>query len=310
MSDDPIVYVRDGVTTYRASSLALCPRAFIYARQGHPSRIPPNLQIAFDYGKAHEEDVISMVERRFKTPVINQQAEVCLPISLDPPIQVLGHIDGVINDQLLEVKCLNHENTEKFLFNPNAFLGYVAQVSAYIHGWNLVPDRKLDSVLFAIWDKEEEELHTRTLAIPDLRPLADIELSIMIHEADWIDYQSKDVTPVCTTNSFCPFYYLHEDELIDDPVLEADCIALTTLQDRIASLNRLEAIIKGKIKTRLGDGEFTKGRVGVFKFSYSEYTSKRLDTKAAGKYLKEVGKYDEYVKETPTTRLVVERVGE
>lgn len=308
MSDDPIVYVRDGITTYRASSLSLCPRAFIYARQGHPSRVPQNLQVAFDYGKSHESDVISMVEKRFKTSVTYQQAEVVLPVSIDPPLQILGHIDGVIKEQLLEIKCLNHDNTEKFLTNPGLFPGYVTQVSAYAHAWNLRQSLHLTSVLFAIWDKEEEELHTRTLTLPDLTTPDSIQQIILSHELNYSLYQSEDILPTCTTTTYCPYYYLHEDEIINDPDLEAECISLSSIQTRLATLNRLEAIVKGKIKTRLSNGGLTKGRVGGFKFSYSEYETKRLDTKKAGAYLKEVGKYDEFVSKTPATRLVVEEV--
>lgn len=312
----PIVYRERDHTYYRASGLTTCPRAFIYARQGHPSAVPPSLEEAFKFGRDHEDEVVEMLIRRGYN-VHDRQRE--LTLSITPTVSIIGHIDGIVTSfksaphpyAILEIKCLNHENTEKFLNDPLHFPAYIAQVSSYYYAALESPTYPegipVETILFAIYDKDEKELHTTLFHPVNNSRLALVDL-IQEREVAWLDYQSADQMPTCQTKTFCPYWQLHEDEVIDDPELEANCISLTSIQHRMEALARLETIVKTRIKTHLSESSVTKGRVGQFKFSYSEFTSKRLDTRAAAAYLKSIQHYSEFVKETASTRLEVKVV--
>lgn len=309
MSDDrPIVYVEDGITTYRASALSICPRAFIYARQGHPSRVPKNLLEAFQYGTDHEDAVLEMAVRRGYN-ISHRQFEVLLHVSTT--VRIVGHIDGYattfkatpIPRSVMEVKCLNHENTEKFCTDPDSFPGYMLQAKSYIMGM------EAEQVIFLIYDKDEDQLHEVKISRSELDAY-ELSLAIMDREQAWHYFQSEDVWPKCITTSFCPYYYLHEDELIDDEELERNFQVYSALQNQISHLEKLGAIVKGKIKDHLSEAAISKGKVGEFKFSYSEFTTRRLDVPRVSEFLKKDGRYDEFVKEVASTRLVVDKVDE
>lgn len=310
LSDNPIVYLTESGTNYRASSLTTCPRAFIYARQGHPTRIPPNMQVAFQFGIDNEDMVLEMLAKRGYS-LESGQDEVILDLA--PDLHIVGHIDAFtdryrhvkIPASIIEVKCLNHENTEKFLNDPHgSFPYYMAQSSAYVHGAGA------DQVIFAIYDKDEKELKEVALIKDNLPSLADLTALVMEREAAWGNYQAADQWPVCNSKAFCPYYYLHEDEVIDNKDLEDACAVLTSIQTRLANLKALEEKVKTRIKAGLVEDGLNKGRVGAYKFSYSEYTTNRLDTKKASAILKDINRYEECVNSTATNRLEVKKVDE
>lgn len=309
----PIVYIEDGFTNYRASSLTMCPRAFIHARQGYPPLIPPKLQEAFDYGTEHESEVLGMLMARGYELEALQETILLPVISGATNARIVGHIDGASVPHLVEVKCLNHENTELFRDNPDNFPYYVAQVSSYVHGWNRVhhPDRELNSVLFAIYDKDEKELHEVYLGKDELLSVESLALLVGDREFAWTEYQLQDEMPTCIkSNSFCPYFHLHEEsDVISDPTLENLLVVYEALDGQIKKLSRLQEEAKKRIKDYLSDGSApAKGVCGGFRYSYSEYSSNRLNTQAASTYLKDVGKYNDYLKVIPSTRLSVERV--
>lgn len=310
MSDNPIVYLTPSGTNYRASSLTTCPRAFIYARQGHPKRTPPNLQKVFDFGHDNEAMVLEMLTRRGYSLDFGQQE---VSITIFPDLHIVGHIDAFtdryrhtrIPSSVVEVKCLNHENTEKFLNDPHGqFPYYMAQASAYVNATSS------DQVIFAIYDKDEKELKEVAIIRDNLPSLADLSTLVLERETAWGNYQAADQWPVCNTKAFCPYYYLHEDEVIDNPNLEDSFIVLTSIQTRLAGLKSLEEKVKTRIKAGLVEDGLNKGRVGAFKFSYSEYTTTRLDTKKASAILKDINRYEECVNSTATNRLEVKKVDE
>lgn len=316
MSDDQPahVYSVGGITNYRASGLLTCPRAAIYARQGHPRNIPKPMQAAFDYGTEHEEAVVEMLHRRGYN-VFAMQAETDLQIT--ETVHIVGHIDGIADSckatpiprSLIEIKCLNHDNTEKFLNEPASFPYYIAQVSAYFHGLNSEPDNPpIEQVIFAIWDKDESQLHIATFK--GVWTFAQLKKHVLDLELVWAEYQGADNMPSCTKTTFCPYWQLHEDETetINDERLEAELATYAALKKRIESLEHLQKIVTNRTKDYITGKGYSKGRVGGFKFTYSSFTSERLNTVKVKKLIKELDRTAEFITETPGTRLVVERI--
>lgn len=266
------------------------------------------MQAAFDYGIEHEDEVLEILTRRGYT-LESSQFEIMLEIA--PDLRIIGHIDAAttfyrhtrIPSSVVEVKNLNHENTEKFLDDPvKHFPYYMAQAAAYVIGYGA------EQVLFAIYDKDEKELKEVAIPITDLPSIDDLTALVFEREAAWGNYQAADQWPVCNSKQFCPYSYLHEDEVIDNKNLEDACAVLTSIQARLANLKALEEKVKTRIKAGLVEDGINKGRVGAYKFSYSEYTTDRLDTKKAKAILQEINRYEECINSTPSTRLEVKKV--
>src|SRR6185312_16356580 len=94
--DGAIVYEQHKSTYYRASSLGICPTAFIFARQGHEEIIPKPMQEAYDAGHDNEPIILDRLRRK-GFDIVGNQTAVFLPIADNPDnthVRVVGHFDG------------------------------------------------------------------------------------------------------------------------------------------------------------------------------------------------------------------------
>ena len=306
----PSVYTKDSITYYRASSLSQCPRTFIFARQGHVPRIPHTLQEAFTYGIEHEEYVVDMLKQR-GAEITDQQLEVELKVS--PTIRIIGHIDGIIGSSILEIKCLSHDNVEKFRDDRERFFPYyMTQISVYMHSLRL-------PALFAIYDKDEDSLHTINVPTPPI-PLEGLITRVEMLESYNTTYNTTDILPDCETTSFCPFFYLHQDykdgddeyQLDKDAQLSALVRAYSVLNHRLSVLEESKSNLRSKIEARLGFLEVEKARSDSFSVSISRVHVDRLDNRKVRKYLSDTApdKLAEFLSSNYQTRITVKELNQ
>jgi len=319
MSDEPIVYQDGGSTIYRASALSTCPRAFIYAHQQQPpSPIPSTLQTAFDEGNDLEGSIRDMLVRRGYN-VSHAQQEVNATVA---GAVVRGHVDGIaftfkavpIPRSLIEIKALSHDHTEKFL-SPEPwdvlplFNGYFYQVAAYCMGLSEEFDFLVEQVIFAIYDKDRQHLHEVKFTRDEIRRWElDIYRLISSYDTNLKTYNNTGDLPPCSKGKYCPYWTLHEEETITDPELELALISYDAVHERVLFFQSLEAKLKTQIKANISTSDVQKGRVGQFRFSYSEFRTTRLDTRSVAAYLKSEGIYERYATSVPSSRLTIEKV--
>ncbi len=317
MSDNPIVYVKESVTYYRASSLGYCPNAFVFARQGHPARIPQTMQTAFDYGIQTEPHVLDLLTKK-GYEIFGMQDQVSVLLNGPRALAVIGHIDGRTDkykgakypSSLIEIKCLNQANTDKFLDDPmKNFPGYMYQVSAY---WVAIGP-EIKHVIFAIFNKDDGKCYLHLIREP---PFSREELIARVEmlEDYYERYQAEDTLLPCEGRSFCPYFYLHDQLPVDQETVEDSELAYlikihNLLKRKIDNLNVAKGRIDDRIKDHLADKQLTKGRILVgtdfFKFLYSEYIRRSLDTREATAYLKDTGMYGRFVKESNVRQLTI-----
>lgn len=323
MADGAIVYVENGTTYYRASSLGMCPTAFIFARQGHETRIPPNMQRAFDEGNTNEPRIVDRLVKKGWNITHNDpslpvpQMAVFLPISDNSDnthIRVVGHIDGfanrykgaLIKPTLCEFKSLSADNFAKFISDPwRHFPYYALQISAY---WYAMPIQvNLQKILFGVHNKATDEIKEVLFDSPPI-PLDDIKALVLGYEKAYAEYQQQDTLPVCDTSRFCPFWHLHDqinrgakDDQITDNSLRSLIITHGTLKSKVDTLSKLLKTTDEKIKARSDEIGVTEGQAGNYQFAYSHGTQNRVDTQR----LKDDGIYDKYLQTVANDRLTI-----
>lgn len=323
MADSAIVYVENGTTYYRASSLGMCPTAFIFARQGHETRIPPNMQRAFDEGNTNEPRIVDRLVKKGWNITHNDpslpvpQMAVFLPISDNSDnthIRVVGHIDGfanrykgaLIKPTLCEFKSFSADNFAKFISDPwRHFPYYALQISAY---WYAIPIQvNLQKILFGIHNKATDEIKEVLFDAPPI-PLDDIKALVLSYEQAYERYQRSDELPVCNTSRFCPFWHLHDqinrgakDVELVDPQVRSLVIAHGTIKAKIDTLNKLLKLTDDKLKPRLDELSITDGKVNDYSVNYSHGTQNRVDTQR----LKDDGIYDKYLQTVANDRLTI-----
>lgn len=318
MADGPITWQEDGVRYIRASALASCPNAFIFADQQQESKYPPQVLSAFQYGIDNEQKVIDMLTARGYR-ITDQQMDI--RYNVDSSLAIIGHPDGLTASfravpkplTLVEIKCLSHSNTEKFLSDDrwDIFPYYAYQISAYFEGLQQM-GVDVKQILFGIWDKDEEELHEVTLDQPPFTQSVlnhraiNINFEITAHHE--IDSWAKCPTP----KPLCPYSHLHDqfekEEVVNDPALSALISALSTTKTKISNLQSIETTLRNKVIDHLSSHSIESGRVqtthAIYKFSHKLVTSKRFNVKRASAILdKET--YDKCVEESTTSRLTI-----
>lgn len=304
----PMVYVEDGTTYYRASSLLQCPTAFIHTRNNQPQRIFPNMRRAFNEGIELEPQVINMLNER-KMFVFSGQLEITLPLSTN--LAIIGHIDGMCEGKVVEVKCLSDKNFELFFDDYTRHFPYYAyQLSAYMLATG-------SPGLFAIYNKATKELRTMNVLIPPIS-LEQLTTQVLSYQQAWRVYQSTDTLPACTTTTFCPFYHLHkeytddaDDQALDldgDVVLANAVAAYEAATSRIKILEGAQKVARAVIENALEASGSTRASGTGYSVSYSPVTSTRIDQKKVEKLMTAHSIPDDEWKTASTSkRLVVKR---
>lgn len=210
MADGPSVQVsEDGTIVYRASAIGGCLTGLAAARQQLEPRPPSGKQLeVFEAGNESE--------RLFLTDnpaVIRQQEEVVL--SITGRITVVGHIDGILDENIVEIKSQSPELfakwTEDAWTTEPLWAKYAWQISCYMLALQkqacIVRVPRDNPVSVAYWPIDKP-FHT----------LAEIRSRILEVEA----LAAQEEPLVCSTpDFFCPYPYLHPQlEPTDDPELQ------------------------------------------------------------------------------------------
>ena len=211
--DDPDaanVYEREGKVVYRASALGGCLRSLALARQGYDA-IPPPPSFLELFKGGHDAEDATLNPRTFIT---RRQERVELPISAT--ISVVGHIDGMDDMGLVEVKSQSRDEWEKGSIT-DSFLWdkYAYQLSVYIHALE-VPRARVYRVLRS----DDNDNHSLKIETFDEAPHTLGAIRQRVFEVEVM--ARRELSDVqCSAVMFpCPYFYTHKSdevrEFVDD----------------------------------------------------------------------------------------------
>lgn len=202
---------------YRASGLGNCEKALIAQRMGYEpmSSVYENGKLSkiFKEGDLHEAAIVEELNS-IGREVTLQQHEVNLMMM--PGVLVQGHLDGVLENKVLEIKSMGDSTFKQFskylLDTPGIVQKYKWQFSAYM----IAMEREM---ILVCKNRNTGEV----IEVPIHEPFYDLS-TIRARIARIEDVaRSGDLPVKCVNPQYpCPFYYLHEDgEEIDFVVDEA-----------------------------------------------------------------------------------------
>lgn len=214
---------RSGLVVYRASDLGNCIRALVaMGREGQEGVMGKDrkdlLERSADEGDLHEEGVRQKLVRE-GWKVVSTQQEINLEIIKG--VVIRGHTDGILtppdpelfyrSNVLLEVKSMSNKRFDRWIKGGrlDAYPKFAWQISAYMEANPGLP------VLY-IAKRREDGLEDR-ITIPPYNPPVDwkvIRKRILAAE-NWrrkrAGYPECDLTG--TEKYFCPFFYLHDEDM-------------------------------------------------------------------------------------------------
>ena len=229
MGDDrPAAYREtiDGteVSIYRASAAGMCVKALVASMQGR--RPAPHqkaseiLDLAASEGNLHEEVVVDKLKAEGYR-IEDQQPEIMLQVI--PRVYLRGHLDGLgyppraRKQRVFEVKSMSDSVFAKWKKYPSAieallggeFDRYAWQISVYMHATGL-------PAIYVAKNRSSGEVRIEEIASP---PIEWSKIRRRIIEAE--KWRKKDPElPDCDVDAgarfFCPFPYLHDDQVFGD----------------------------------------------------------------------------------------------
>jgi len=272
MSDAPSVYKRDdGVIMVRASAFGDCMRKLWAVWDGvQPMEHSDVTKRAFKEGHLHEEAVTQELTQA-GYHIAGDQTEIELKI-LPGRLHVIGHIDGIIelrdstdydvlrygNKRLWECKAMSRNAFEdwvkgRFDYRP----GYAWQLSIYMLGTELDKahysvkrrdDGVIDTWLIDELPKSEGEIRSRALKIYKMLRSGEMPACDGTGGAKW----------------FCEFWFLHDEEEIDEPKVKEPIDNIPELDDLLAEYNEAVETEKWaraeKARIKEAIGEYRNGR--------------------------------------------------
>ena len=218
---------KDGNWIYYASELGGCTKALILKRMGKVQKVsepdssgdPGYLARIFSEGNLHEKAVIDNLSE--SSPVYFQQQEIRQFFGV-PGTVVIGHIDGIWRDNILEVKSMGDSSFKAFKKHlwdtPGLVQKYKWQINVYMFalekpGILFVKNRNNGESLAlpAEWWYQYNEIQERLLLIETAAEMADIPFD-------------------CDFNNFpCPYEYLHNETKVIKSDAEIDMLVNTYL---------------------------------------------------------------------------------
>lgn len=279
---------------YRASEIGGCTKALVCKRLGYePMDAPADFQEKyFEAGKNAEQEVYDLLASGGEI-VTDFQREV--NIHLGEGVYIQGHIDGVLDGRVLEIKSMSTLEFARFKKSRWDTVGLVQKYKWQISVYMVALDAEA-TVL--IYNRDTGEIHREGVEVPWygvgelFGRVADVE--------NWV---AKGQTPTtCDFSNYpCPFYYLHEDsEVEEDGELEEVSRQYETLRQQEKQIKSSMESVRKRILDGMGDR--TKLRAGIFTLSRSSVTNKRFDQDKARADGVDV---DKYMVESKSTRLNV-----
>ncbi len=270
MGDDrSIAYRENNTSIYRASGSGSCLTALVAAMMGYKedrSKFTHDILMnAAKEGNLHEGAIVEELKRDYGWRIYGGQDIV--EDKIIPRVFIRGHIDGIClpkgmrNERLLEIKTMSKDRFKKWkAIGDNArerlltdeFMKYGWQISAYMHAYDNIP------AMYVVKNRDSGELDIDEIKLPPV-PFKEIRKKII--EAEM--WRKKGELPPCHGTSgerfFCPFPYLHEDQLFgDEPDDEGAPVDNATLT-LIAGMAENYADLAGQVKLMKPLDEERKG---------------------------------------------------
>jgi len=148
----------------RGSEVGMCPRYLsIKALGGELEIVPSWLQRIFDSGNDQEDEAVAWLEKEYGKPVTDQQMEVIADCG---DVCIVGHIDGIQDGRLVEIKALG-EQKRRLIEEGGlaAFPQYLYQVVAYLWG---ISTETTGGVRFVIKHWQQNEYTVLELSLSDI----------------------------------------------------------------------------------------------------------------------------------------------
>lgn len=273
MSDDrPIAYREDNTSIYRASGSGSCLNALVAAMLGYKedrSKFTHDILMnAAKEGNLHEGAIIDELKKDYGWRVYGGQDVV--EDKIIPRVFIRGHIDGLCipkgmrNERLLEVKTMSKDRFKKWKaigdtvrerLLSDEFLKYGWQISSYMHAYDNIP------AMYVVKNRDSGELMIEEIKLPPV-PFKEIRKKII--EAEM--WRKKGELPGCYGSSgekfFCPFPYLHDDNLFGDepededaPIDNATIALIAGMAENYADLASQVKLMKPLDEERKGVGK-------------------------------------------------------
>lgn len=276
MSRTADVYVRDGVTHFRASALGACIRGLVAARLGIRPQPPAKfLQEALDDSSLAEEYVMTLLAKR-GWKIESQQDEVFVDYDEG---RIIGHIEGYIAAEklersVLEIKAFGPTLFAKYVKGGLKALGppftqmYEMQLSSYMYATQL-------PALLVVHGKKDQLILERYIDEP---PVSEEKLQERMQRIN--ECASKQEYPECDAkcNSKSWYWFIHEEP---ERNLVLDDEELYRRVRRAARLKKLKDRIDDEYKTLSDElkNEFGSGphQVGDQKFNIAKFPRTLID---------------------------------
>ena len=283
---------------YRASELGGCSKMLILKGLGYePMDTPEEFESQYFLpGKLAEIEVLTRLEQEGEE-VTDTQKEVNLVYG---DVTVQGHIDGILNGRVLEIKSMSDAEFRRFQKDRWDTTGLVQRYKWQISVYMLAEKKE---ALVVVYNRDTGELHREGVELP-WYAVEQIHLRVMGIEGA-ID--ASQIPTVCDIPNYpCPFYYLHEDEEVEvDERLEplAEQWMVLRQQEREVK-EQLEPIRKGIIELL---GANTRLRSERYQVNWSDVHNQRFNRDLARADGVDV---DKYMEESITKRLTVKEKSE
>ena len=271
MADGPSVFIKDGVIFVRASAYGSCTRKlWAFYENIQPIDHSDATKRVFKEGHLHEAAATEQLTME-GYHLYGDQDEVIIEI-LPNRLHIIGHIDGFIgygsssqfdekeygDDRLWECKSASRTSFDVWVKDRfEGKQGYAWQLAIYMHGSGK------DSAHFTTKRRDDGLIDTMLVDKPP-KTLREIRSrAVKIYKA----FKSGEM-PDCEDDGYrwsCEFWFLHDEDVIDDPELEIDADNIPELDDLLGmyhEVNETEKWAKAekkRLKAKI-QSEFRKGR--------------------------------------------------
>lgn len=246
----PSVYMDGDIMVVRASALGSCVRALsAYGR--YDEVIPLQRQQLLDRtskeGQLHEGSVIDhLIAEGYD---VSEAQGIITLVILKGRIEVRGHIDGSIpGEGVVEVKTMSKSRFDDYQRHGlDAFTKYQWQLSAYMYGWadsqGKAPYPGVASAwnqpaLYVVKRRDDGLIDIKTIDYPPIS-FQDIRKKLV----QVYRHRQAKTLPDCdiTGNEqfWCPFPFLHEEDVVDMDLPDETILALEELAKKYDDLREI-----------------------------------------------------------------------
>lgn len=250
-----MAYREGNLHVYRGSSTGACLTALVASLLGYEEyryeKTQTMLDNAAEQGNLHEPFVL---EKLVAAGYQITQRQMVLEFEVIPGAIVRAHTDalaesgpGVTGIALVEVKSMSKARYAKWmasggdLASPD-FAKYGWQAGTYWHGLELLLNKPVTELVYAVINRDSGELDIRVFNEPPVK-WKKIKRKIVTAEM-WV---ARDQLPICTEKGaekfFCPFVMLHDeyqegrDE--NDPLSDLTATVVAGLAERHFALGEI-----------------------------------------------------------------------